>query len=245
MINMERKVAIVTGGTKGIGFQIVVHLLKRRYFVYTNYAQDRIAAAKAQEAFSEISGDFRIYQADQSEKVAFYKFVEEIKQHEDFVHCIVCNTGCTIRKPAMQITDDDWEKVMQISVNSHFYLIRELFDRISLNSRIVFIGSKMGIVPHATSLPYGVTKSAIHALAKNLVKEFEGTGTTVNAIAPGFVETEWQKNKPNEIRENIYRKTANHRFATSEEIASAVDFCIDNGFLNGTILEIDGGYCYK
>ena len=82
-------------------------------------------------------------------------------------------------------------------------------------------------------------------MAQNLVKCFEGTDTTVNAIAPGFVETEWQKNKPIEIRQNIYNKTAIKRFASVEDVAKAVEFCIDNAFVNGSIIEVSGGYCFK
>ena len=134
---------------------------------------------------------------------------------------------------------------MQVAVNSHFYLIRDCHEMIEPDSRIIFIGSMMGVLPHGTSLPYGVSKAAVHALAKNLVKEFEGTGTTVNAIAPGFVETEWQKNKPQHIRENIYGKTAIKRFATVNEIANAVAFCLDNQFVNGSVIEVSGGYCFK
>lgn len=103
----------------------------------------------------------------------------------------------------------------------------------------------MGINPHATVLAYGVTKSAIHGLVKNLVKEFEGTDTTINAIVPGFVETPWQKEKPEEIKQNIYRKTAIHRFATIDEIVDGYRFCIDNPFVNGSLIEINGGYSFK
>ena len=103
----------------------------------------------------------------------------------------------------------------------------------------------MGILPHSVSLSYGVTKAAVLALAKNLVKFFESTNTTVNAIAPGFVETDWQKNKPQEIRNNIYNKTAIKRFAEPEEIADAVRFCINNAFVNGSVIEVSGGYCFK
>jgi 3-oxoacyl-[acyl-carrier protein] reductase len=103
----------------------------------------------------------------------------------------------------------------------------------------------MGILPHGTSLAYGVAKSALHALGQNLVKEFEGTETTVNVIAPGFVNTDWQSSKPQVIKDNICRKTALHRFATSEEITSAVLFCLDNPFVNGSIIEVNGGYCFK
>jgi 3-oxoacyl-[acyl-carrier protein] reductase len=145
----------------------------------------------------------------------------------------------------MQLSNEEWEAVMQVAVNSHFYLIRDLFDMIPCNSRIIFIGSMMGILPHATSLPYGVTKSAVHALAKNLVKDFAGTGTTVNAIAPGFIETDWQKEKPQQIRDNINSKTACGRFGETAEVVAAIDFCIDNAFVNGSIIEVHGGYCYK
>ena len=82
-------------------------------------------------------------------------------------------------------------------------------------------------------------------LCKNLVKEFEGTGTTVNAVVPGFVETPWQKEKPEQIKQNIYRKTAIHRFATIDEIVDAFRFCIDNSFVNGSLIEVNGGYSYK
>lgn len=241
----SRKVAVVTGGTKGIGRSIVESLLRRDYFVYTNYAKDVSAAQEAARAFASISPNFSIIQADQSDMASFSEFVYQIKQQANYVHCIVCNAGTTVRKPTMELTDDDWESVMHISVNSHFYLIRDLYQMIAPNSRILFIGSAMGVYPHSVSLPYGVCKAAIHAMAKNLVKDFEGLRTTVNAIAPGFVETEWQKNKPQHIRENICKKTAVGRFARTDEIASAVMFCIDNAFVNGAVLEVDGGYCFK
>lgn len=239
------KTAIVTGGTKGIGKAIVIELLKQDYFVWTNYANDDKAAEKASKDFQNISPYYKIIKADQSQKTSFYNFIKEIKENSIAINCIIGNTGLTVRKKNFEITDDDWEKVMFATVNSHFYLIRDLHTLIKNNSRIIFIGSMLGILPHATSLPYGVSKAALHALGKNLVKEFEGTGTTVNIIAPGFVETEWQKSKPLEIRNNIYKKTAIKRFATPEEIADAVMFCITNAYINGSILEINGGYSFK
>lgn len=239
------KTAIVTGGTKGIGKSIVVELLKQDYFVWTNYANDDKAAEDASKDFQKISSHYKIIKADQSQKKSFYQFIKEIRENSKAINCIIGNTGLTVRKKNFEITDDDWEKVMFATVNSHFYLIRDLHTLIENNSRIVFIGSMLGILPHATSLPYGVSKAALHALGKNLVKEFESTGTTVNIIAPGFVETEWQKNKPLEIRNNIYQKTAIKRFATPKEVADTVMFCINNSYINGSVLEINGGYSFK
>lgn len=239
------KYAVVTGGTKGIGLGIVKILLERGFHVFTNYARDEEAAKRVELEMEQWKDRLSIVQADQSDKVSFARFVQIVKSKAESINCIVCNAGMTIRKPNMEITDEQWEQVMQVAVNSHFYLIRDCHEMIEPDSRIIFIGSMMGVLPHGTSLPYGVSKAAVHALAKNLVKEFEGTGTTVNAIAPGFVETEWQKNKPQHIRENIYGKTAIKRFATVNEIANAVAFCLDNQFVNGSVIEVSGGYCFK
>ncbi len=239
------KYAVVTGGTKGIGLGIVKVLLERGFHVFTNYARDKESAERVGQELEQWKNRLSIVQADQSDKESFARFVQFVKSKAESISCIVCNAGMTIRKPNMEITDEQWEQVIQVAVNSHFYLIRDCYEMIEPDSRIIFIGSMMGVLPHGTSLPYGVSKAAVHALAKNLVKEFEGTGPTVNAIAPGFVETEWQKNKPKNIRENIYGKTAIKRFATVDEIANAVAFCLDNQFVNGSVIEVSGGYCFK
>ena len=239
------KYAVVTGGTKGIGLGIVKILLERGFHVFTNYARDEESPKRVGLELEQWKDRLSIVQADQSDKESFARFVQIVKSKAESINCIVCNAGMTIRKPNMEITDEQWEQVMQVAVNSHFFLIRDCYEMIEPDSRIIFIGSMMGVLPHGTSLPYGVSKAAVHALAKNLVKEFEGTGTTVNAIAPGFVDTEWQKNKPQHIRENIYGKTAIKRFATVDEIANAVAFCLDNQFVNGSVIEVSGGYCFK
>ena len=239
------KIAVVTGGTKGIGLQIVKDLLQRQYRVYTNYSSDEEAAQAAALEFATVSSHFQIVKADQADNAAFADFIQLIKSQETAVQCIIGNAGMTIRKAPMEFTNADWETMMQVIVNAHFYLVRDLRSILTPDARIVFIGSMMGILPHGTSLAYGVAKSALHSLAQNLVKEFEGTSTTVNVIAPGFVNTDWQSAKPQVIKDNICNKTALHRFATPEEIASAVSFCLDNPFVNGSIIEVNGGYCFK
>lgn len=238
------KRALVTGGTKGIGLGIVKMLLDEGYFVTLTYGHDEESAFKFKVLFAEKSALFELIKIDQSCKTDMQMLADKIKGYGS-LDCLVCNAGITLRKGITDFTDEEWEKVMQVNVNAPVFLVRDLFPYISKNARIVFIGSEMGIYPHGTSLAYGVTKSAVHALARNLVKFFERTKTTVNAIAPGFVETEWQKNKPQEIKNNICKKTALGRFATVEEIVDAVRFVINNPFVNGSIIEVNGGYCYK
>lgn len=230
------KTAIVTGGTSGIGLGVARMLIGKGYRVYATYVGPD---------FEEKIDNFEAVKVDQSDRKQLYAFVERIKGECESVDCIICNAGLSIRKSFTETTDRDWDTMMEVAVNSHYILIRELYGLIPEGSRIVFTGSQMGLMPHAMVLAYGVTKSAVHALAKNLVKEFEGTGTTVNAVVPGFVETPWQKEKPEEIKQNIYRKTAIHRFASVDEVVDAYKFCIENPFVNGSLIEVNGGYSYK
>lgn len=238
------KRALVTGGTKGIGMGIVKMLLSEGYFVTVTYGHDEKSASKFKEVFGIETKQFELLKINQSSKTDMHLLADHVKQ-QGALDCLVCNAGITLRKGITDFTDEEWEKVMQVNVNAPVCLVRDLYSNIALNARIIFIGSEMGIYPHSISLAYGVTKSAVHALARNLVKFFEGTGTTINVIAPGFVETEWQKNKPQEIKNNICKKTALGRFATVAEIVDAVKFVINNPFVNGSIIEVNGGYDFK
>ena len=238
------KYAIVTGGSSGIGKGVATMLLKKGYHVFITYVFDP-NIEEAKKELKAISDEVEFFETDQTNRDDTYRFISQVKERTNHVECIICNAGITRRSSFTETKDEDWDAMMEVAVNSHYILIRELYPIIPNGSRIVFTGSAMGIYPHGTVLAYGVTKAAVHALVKNLVKEFEGTGTTINAIAPGFVETPWQKQKPDEIRHNIYKKTAIHRFASIDEIVQAFQFCINNDFVNGSIIEIHGGYSYK
>lgn len=230
------KNAIVTGGTSGIGLGVAKMLLSKGYRVYATYVG---------QPLTERIDNFEAIETNQASRKEVYDFISHVISKEEHIDCIVCNAGMTIRKSFTETRDNDWDKMMEVAVNSHYIMIREFFPIIPKGSRIIFTGSQMGLNPHATVLAYGVTKAAIHALTKNLVKEFEGTGTTVNAVVPGFVNTPWQKEKPEEIKQNIYRKTAIHRFASIDEIVDTFRFCIDNPFVNGSLIEVNGGYSFK
>ena len=233
------KTALVTGGIKGIGLAVTKMLLSEGYIVTVTYAHDEETAKKIK---AELPVD--VICASQDNKEQLKALVTHLRA-KGSLDCIVLNAGTTERSGLKGTTDEAWERVIQVNVNSNMALVRDLYDKIAPNARIVFMGSMMGVLPHSVSLVYGVSKAAEIALAKNLVKEFAGTGTTVNVIAPGFVDTDWQKTKPQEIRQNICNKTAAGRFAEPEEIAEAVRFCVKNAFVNGSVIEIHGGYNYK
>lgn len=230
------KYAVVTGGTSGMGLGVAKMLLTKGYYVFATYIGPD---------FEEDYVNFEAHKIDQTKREEVYRFIAYVKSKADHLDCIVCNAGMSIRRSFTEMKDDEWDAMMEVAVNSHYIMVREFYPIIPQGSRILFTGSQMGLDPHATVLAYGVTKAAVHALCRNLVKEFEGTGTTVNAIVPGFVDTPWQAAKPEEIKQNIYKKTAIHRFASVEEIVDAFRFCLDNSFVNGSLIEVNGGYCYK
>lgn len=230
------KYAVVTGGTSGMGLGVAKMLLAKGYYVFATYVGAN---------FHEHMENYEAIRTDQTKRDEVYRFINYVKSKTNHLDCLHCNAGMSVRKSFTDYQDSDWDAMMEVAVNSHYIMCREFFPIIPHGSRILFTGSQMGIDPHATVLAYGVTKSAVHALCKNLVKEFDGTGTTVNAVVPGFVATPWQKEKPEEIKRDIYKKTAIHRFATIEEIVDAFRFCIDNPFINGSLIEVNGGYDYK
>ena len=230
------KYAVVTGGTSGMGLGVAKMLVKKGYYVFATYV--------GQDFGEKIKG-YEAHKIDQTKREDVYHFIHYVKSKVDHLDCLVCNAGVSIRKSFTDMTDGEWDSMMEVAVNSHYIMCREFYPIIPHGSRILFTGSQMGVHPHARVLAYGVTKAAVHALVKNLVKEYEGTGTTVNAVVPGFVDTPWQVSKPEEIKHNIYEKTAIHRFAQIDEIVDAFLFCIDNSFVNGSLLEVNGGYCSK
>lgn len=123
--------------------------------------------------------------------------------------------------------------------------MQNLSDYIVRGGKVIFIGAVMGIYPHAVSIPYAVSKAGLHMLSKQLVKHLSPHGITVNTVVPGFVDTLWQKDKPLEQRKRIENKIALKRFAVPEEVAQLCWDISQNDYVNGSLLKIDGGYCYE
>ena len=158
---------------------------------------------------------------------------------------LVFNAGMTCRDPFKELSFEDWDRVFFANIHFPVFLLQKIVGRINKGGSIVFTGSLMGIQPHSVSLAYGVTKSAVHALVKNMVKFLVPYELRVNAVAPGFVDTEWQKTKPAEIRRNIENKVSLGRFCDPDELAEVYKMLIENSYFNGEVVVVDGGYSYK
>lgn len=241
------KKAIVTGSTQGIGKSIGQSLLENGYFVTFNYAHNEQAAQDLHMDLQEkFAGQYTIIRADLSEYDEAKEFAMACKKvNGGKIDVLVLNAAMTSREPFEKVTWEDWKKVMDTNLNVPFFLTQEFADSLKNQGSILFIGSMLGQYPHAVSTAYGVSKAGIQFLAKSLVKEFETRQVRVNCICPGFVETTWQKNKEEAHRRRIMDKIALHRFAEPREIADFALAVLENHYLNGEVLNIDGGYCYR
>ena len=213
------KFILITGGTKGIGKAVASCLGKAGYNLILTYASDQ---ATAEEVRCELVGRFDIQ-----------------------VSILRADAGMTCRDPFEELSFEDWDRVFFANIHFPIFLLQKIVGRINKGGSIVFTGSLMGIQPHSVSLAYGVTKSAVHALVKNMVKFLVPYELRVNAVAPGFVDTEWQKTKPAEIRRNIENKVSLGRFCDPDELAEVYKMLIENSYFNGEVVVVDGGYSYK
>ena len=240
------KWVLITGGTKGIGRAVANCLAKAGYQLILTYASDTKAAEATCTTLRQAHGvRVELLRADITDPRAVDEINAFLRGAERRLDALVLNAGITCRDPFEQIQPADWLRVFQANVHFPVFLLQRIVDLLNEKCSVVFTCSLMGIEPHSVSLAYGVTKSAVHALVKNLVKFMAPYGLRVNAVAPGFVDTEWQKTKPKEIRQNIERKVALGRFCDPDELAEVYKMLIENSYFNGEIVVVDGGYAYK
>lgn len=243
---MEKWV-LITGGTKGIGRAVGECLAKSGYQLVLTFASDVEAAERARtELASHYGVEVHALQADNADITMSVELINRhLEERQLYLDAIIMNAGQTCRDAFEEIRWEDWERVFRANVHFPVFLLQRVVGRIRKGGSVVFTGSLMGIEPHSVSLAYGVTKSAVHSLVRNLVKFLVPYEVRVNGVAPGFVDTEWQKTKPAEIRRNIERKVALGRFCEPEEVAEVYKMLIENKYFNGEIVVIDGGYSYK
>jgi len=240
------KYALVTGSTKGIGKAIAEKLLKDGCFVFLNYANDDDSATKTKEQFEKIYPNrFSVIKADLSTFEGMEIYVKKIKEETNSLHYIVLNVGVTDRTSFEDIDLNQWNYVLNANLTIPFFIVKNCKPLMEKHGSILFVSSFLASVPHATSTAYGTSKAAVSFMAKCLVKEFVDLQVRINAVEPGFTDTDWHINKPEFIRKNIENKTALGRFANAEEIAELCFHVLNNSYINGSVYSIDGGYDYK
>jgi len=239
---MTQKYALVTGSTRGIGKEIAFDLLKSGAYVFINYATSDAVASQVAEECKKISNKFRLIKADLSTVDGLDILFGQVFSESKTIDYLILNAGATRRSNLQTVTLDDWDYVFNCNLKIPFFLVKSIDKNLNDDGRIILIGSVLGHVPHSVSIPYGVSKGALSILSKYLAKEFSSRRITVNIISPGFIKTSWHEGKDDAQLKRIEETIALKRFGTTSEISKMCMHLIDNGYITGQEIFVDGGY---
>ena len=234
------RMAIVTGGTRGIGCAVSVALKKAGYNVGANYASDQAAATR----FTQETGipSYRFDVADYEQCAAA---VKKITAEMAPVDVLVNNAGITRDAVLHRMTPEQWGTVIATNLTSCFNMCRVVIEGMRERGfgRIVNIGSINGQAGQYGQVNYAAAKSGIHGFTKALAQEGAARGITVNAIAPGYIDTDMVRAVPANVLEKIVARIPVGRLGHAEEIARGVLFLVsdEGGFITGATLSINGG----
>lgn len=234
------RIALVTGGTRGIGESISVMLKEHGYTVIANYAGNDQAA----QEFTEQTG-IQTYKFDVSDFESVTRSINDIESEIGSIDILVNNAGITKDGTMHRMDFEQWNKVIQTNLSSCFNTSRAVIEGMRERSfgRIVNIGLVNGQAGQYGQVNYAAAKSGIHGFTKALAQEGAAKGITVNAIAPGYVETDMVRAVPEEVLAKIVRTIPVGRLGQPEDIARSVLFLVadEASFVTGSTLSINGG----
>ena len=238
------KTVIVTGGAKGIGKAIVELLAKEGYNVVLNYNKSKLEAEKIKKEAEKNGYTIEIFKADVSKR-------EEVKELLNFainkfnkIDVLVNNAGISQTKLFTDITEEDWNNMINTNLNSVFYMSQEVAKNMIHEKEgcIINMSSIWGKVGASCEVHYSVSKAGIDALTKSLAKELGLSNIRVNSIAPGIIDTDMNKHLSKEEIKEIEQEIPLARIGKPEDIAKCVKWLIDDNYTTGQVIEINGGW---
>ncbi|SNR67752.1 3-oxoacyl-[acyl-carrier-protein] reductase [Humidesulfovibrio mexicanus] len=244
MSDMPR-VALVTGGSRGIGRACAERLAKDGFEVYLTYVSRPEEAEKTVAAIAEGGGEARAFRLDATSREAVSAFfAEEIKDKVELA-ALVNNAGITKDGLIIRMKDEDWDRVIQVNLTGAFACLREAAKIMvkQRSGRIINIASVVGQMGNAGQANYCAAKAGLIGLTKSAARELAGRGITVNAVTPGFVQTDMTAVLPEAVVSKMLESIPLGRLGSTEDIASAVSFLAGPGagYVTGQILAVNGG----
>lgn len=237
----DKKVALVTGASRGIGKACAIELAKAGYDVAVSYAGNEEAANKTVSELTDLGVKAKAYKFDVADKEACAKVVEEVLADFGKLDVLVNNAGITRDGLFMRMSAENWEAVINTNLSSAFYMTSPAIKTMikQRSGCIINMSSIVGVMGNAGQANYSAAKAGLIGFTKSLAKELGSRNIRVNAVAPGFIQTDMTKDLDTEkIAEHIPLK----RLGQPEDIAKAVRFLAEDApYITGQVIGVDGG----
>ncbi len=249
MNDLKGKAAIVTGGSRGIGRALVLMLAREGCDVAFNYAQNASAATALVEEAAAYGVRCRARQVDVRDFEAVKSWVAEAKEAFGRLDILINNAGIIKDKPFLMMTPDEWHAVIDTNLNGMFNAARTcVFTFLKQRSGVIVnISSISGIIGLPGQTNYSASKGGMNAFTKALAKEAAPYNVRVNAVAPGFIETDMLVGMPEDIRAKLVAQVPLGRVGSVEDVCGCVRFLIsdDAAYMTGHIIQVDGGLAIR
>ena len=234
---LENKVALVTGAGRGIGRAIAIALAEEGAEVIVNYNGSEERAKEVKQTIEENGGKASIYKCNVSDFEACETMIREIVKEHGHLDILVNNAGITKDGLIMKMKEEDFDRVLNVNLKGTFNTIRHSARQMlkQRSGKIINISSVSGILGNVGQANYAASKAGVIGLTKTMARELGSRGITVNAIAPGFVDTE--------MTENACKQIILGRFGKPEDIANAAVFLASDkaDYITGQVISVDGG----
>ena len=242
---LEGKIAVVTGASRGIGRAIAGKLASMGAFVVINYNGSKDRAEEVKQEIEAAGGAAAIYQCDVSDYEKCGTFIQDVIKEHGRIDILVNNAGVTRDGLLMKMTEEAFDQVISTNLKGAFNTMRFVSRQMlkQRSGRIVNMSSVVGVTGNAGPVNYAASKAGIIGLTKSAARELAPKGITVNAIAPGFIETDMTGVLPEKVKEATAAQIPLGSFGKPEQVAATAAFLSseDAGYITGQVLHVDGG----
>jgi 3-oxoacyl-[acyl-carrier protein] reductase len=245
-MNLAEKVALVTGGSRGIGRSVCLALASEGATVVACARNlEQLESLAAEAADRELAGKIIPHRLDVTVRSECDQAVETAVSRFERLDILVNNAGITRDGLLMSMEDEQFEQVLRVNLHSAFWLTRAATKHMvrARSGRIIFVSSISGMMGNSGQANYAASKAGLIGLAKSVAKELAKRKITCNVVAPGFIETDMTGNLPSAVREGVKPLIPLRRFGRPEEVAAVVSFLAgpDSSYITGAVLTVDGG----
>ena len=241
----QDRVALVTGGTRGIGAAIVAALAVDGIHIAAGYSSNRVAAEEMAAKLAVDGHEVSLHQGNVGKPDDCRRVVAEVLAKYDHIDYLINNAGITVDKTMRNMTVDDWHAVLRVNLSGAFYMSKAILEHMIGRGfgRIVNISSIIGETGSIGQANYAASKSGLFGLTKSLALETARKGITVNCVTPGFIDTEMVAAVPKEVLDRVVASIPMRRLGHPDEIAHAVRFLLQDGagYITGSVLSVNGG----